>query len=356
MSGPRIVFRQDPGPSFVVERRMGQPKPPGTGKAQERTDDGPLTPAEILDALENEGYPFELRVYKQLESWALEPFFGSRLAAGPDDTSVRETDVIASASLDIFRGTDTPAGLLDVMFVIEAKKIHKGAFVAFAADSGAPASVAEHVSTIGGWPSYGVLRAVDQNDFDLFFDRKDTLGSCFAPLVHDVPLCIQWSVPRRIPRDKHGRLFAADHPPGVADDLLGTMQTAAKLTHNSTFTTADAKVGLPFMTIALPVLVLDAPLYWYDVDDKTLEQTERLVLRVSGDTVLDRSDSRLVEIVTLDGLKQLVDAVNESLETAAAFFERTGSATNLAAIGLVQRERWQADRLRTIGPYAPYPR
>ena len=88
-----------------------------------------------------------------------------------------------------------------------------------------------------------------------------------------------------------------------------------------------------------PTLVLDAPLYTYDVQTGELASVERLTLNVSVDTFNGVFDD-YVDIVTVAGLDSLVTDYNEAAEDIAR------RMTNHVETVLLAVARNQAENLR----------
>jgi len=148
-------------------------------------------------------------------------------------------------------------------------------------------------------------------------------------------------VPSVVRRSAERRDLLADHPQGVWEDLAILLRAKARDAHDASSrylrnSASDASVHLFFW---FPTLVLDAPLYTYDVQTGELASVERLTLNVSVDTFNGVFDD-YVDIVTVAGLDSLVTDYNEAAEDIAR------RMTNHVETVLLAVARNQAENLR----------
>ena len=157
------------------------------------------------------------------------------------------------------------------------------------------------------------------------------------------PFCIQWCVARRKPNQPLE--IVVDHHEPVWTDINTLVRAVTKLAYDMTRIEMQQRMAskepLKLMSLRFfcPTLVVDAPLYTYDVETKTLTTVERLTTFVSADTCQGMR-SRLVEVVTADGLDSFLDDV----KAAGA---RMGQKLQPAIRGfLFDAARVQTDRWR----------
>ncbi len=290
---------------------------------------GTPTPDEIRASLEMAGYPFEIRITEWMRINGMNPQYGWRLPVDGDGTT-RELDIIGGLQVS-FSDPSRDQRLASVGFeaLVQAKRLNEGAFVGFSDEPVAPTSPR---LTVGGWPSFRMLEADPRSLSGEPTTAMLALGNVFDPL-NAAPYCVQWAVAHRTKQHD----VRSDHEPGVFDDLQMLVNAAWQRMHGYTMFVLNRPAGAwsqPDMRFALPTLVLDAPLYFYNVHKKQLIATDRLTLQMTVETLRGLRTS-IVDIVTEQGLPEWRTAYDASLERLKDALLK-GDAPRLASFGEIQ--------------------
>jgi hypothetical protein len=312
----------------MAKRKTGQP------------DEG-----EIKNALEGAGYPFEMRVYEQLRAGGMDPIFGCRARTDPDDATTIEIDIIGRAHVAYAREGVAPS--VQILALIQAKKIHDGCIVGFLEKERTSGNTAGRVPTVGGLPSYRVLEAPNYNAHADMIVGPGGLHAGLEPLTN-VPHCVQWTVAKRVdkPNEIRGEV-RADHEKGTFEDLAGLVRASECLAReHSLFRLRGSKLAgpRPDMHVHMPTIVVDAPLYTYDVHSKTLEQTDWFSVTIAIDTFRG-TQRRLIDVVSHAGVPSLIDAYQRVGARLKQTLE-SGLDQKLALYAAAQQSEFQEAEVR----------
>ncbi len=270
---------------------------------------GDIKPHEAQAALEAAGYPLEMRLYHHLSRAGFTTRFGER--ARLDATTTKEIDVVAQLSFSASypeNGHDR-RGQLIVQVFVQAKKLHDACFTGMPGESRGHADARMgRVPRVGGLPSARVVLGQDLKR--LLFPP----GNLLEPLdrLNDAPWCIQWSVTKRRPKDNE-RPYLTHHDEQVYEDLATLVRaTAVRLQSISVRQLEKGLNGdpMPVLVLAMPVLVVETPLYTYDVATGAIEIVDRLTLDLNvdhGAWVLNQA----VEVVTPAGFDRMTQRWKE---------------------------------------------
>ena len=232
--------------------------------------------------------------------------------------------------------------MFDVRLVVEAKRLRNQAFVGFlpdAVDRAKDWSLTRlRANVVGGLPSWGLDR-----------DRKDAEGDlreiAFADgsivraldALNVAPRCIQWAVATRGAK--------AEQPGPMSDDMFGGVRvctwTAREFTdgllENRYADLREHRADL-YLLIALPLVVVDGPIFTYDTETHTVEPSNWVTLRILTDTIVG-TRAASVDVMTLGGLDAFVTQLKIALEQVSrTFLDSPDGMTSLRLIAAAQRK------------------
>jgi hypothetical protein len=291
---------------------------------------GPPQQSELLEALEaDSGYPLEVRVWEIFRDAGLYPNFGKRARVSEDPSVTKEIDLVAQrASVD-----HNSRARGETWFYVQCKKLREGGIVGFSYPPSVSMGLMQrrfartHLSgrPDGTIPSEHWIRNRDVVVGDA------GLGAAFDAL-NEAPFCIQWCVAYR---DGQGRVqLGQEHR--VWEAIADTVRACCWAEREVRLAYEQDDGLTPALFLHLPILVIDAPLWTYDVAQKVLTPTESLAVVVSVDTSFAGVHSSVVDIVTATGLPTYVGKQKRAMEL---FGERIAShATELVAAIREQRE------------------
>ena len=234
--------------------------------------------------------------------------------------------------------------------LIQAKKIHDGAFIGFLGERPSKKELRTRRAFCSGRPHFGVFERSDGRESILF--RRDSVGAQMVFQGDDFaaldrfgapPFCIQWCVARRNKKDKE---LIADHPQPFWEDL--SVLVRAKRYAARDFTVQELAREEPTDVVeshfSFPTLVLDGPIYTCAVGNGALKRVERITLSTIVDTV-DGATEDYVDVVTLKGLDALVRDYKAAVSNIVQVFP-SGLPTRLTAISREQHADWKRRRTR----------
>jgi hypothetical protein len=305
---------------------MSEKKPEGekshkTGPPEKPS--GPPLPQQVQAAVEAAGYPVELRVFNRLKVREMSPAFGLRMRV--DETEeTREIDIRAH------RLTKRTSGLLAL---IQVKRLPEGAFVGFLGEQPSPGWIRFQRARCGGAPSYWISPAQD-NSHGRIMTGDEGFGPAFDRFGEH-PTCAQWCVVQR-QKDRE-RPFFADHHTRIWEDLATLVRAKTRSGHDisNRYLRDELQENFVNLYFWFPALVVDAPLYTYDVGTQVLAPVERLTLSVSVDTFAGVVNE-YVDVVTLGGLESLVD---DYIATARDLEERMTDYIEKVLLAVAKRQR-----------------
>jgi hypothetical protein len=161
----------------------------------------------------------------------------------------------------------------------------------------------------------------------------------------DVPYCIQWTVTRRLSKGASS-LVMSSHDDGVFDDISTLVKACVLMARERTrdrLGLSKAALPLPDLHFYQPTLILDAPLFLYNVRARSLTKTNWLVVKVAIDTIAGTT-RRIVDVLHRDALADLVKryrAVGDALRT-----NLESSASGLRMYAFAQHEAFNATQKR----------
>lgn len=272
----------------------------------------PIEEAEIHAALQTSGFPLEMRLMKFLHDRRMQPEIGLRVQID-DEGTTREVDLLAKAFVarryKVTSSAETPTSrILSVLLqmVIEAKSLEPGAaFVGFHWRGSPPENLRTSRTRFGGTPA---LDEMDEKGPFKFLFEPGGVATALDGLNH-TPVCIQWAVIRRTKPGSEQKSYA-DHDESFWKGM-DTIVRASR-TIRSIHTHSKLEENHSLLAFANPTMVIGTPhLFLYDVIGRTLARTPRLIVKRAFD-VGDISDEYVVDVVTEDGMGELVDAYQET--------------------------------------------
>lgn len=305
----------------------------------------PPTEAEIVDALESAGYPFELRVYREYEAAEMDPVLSFRCRADEDDPQTKEIDVVARlhARQQYPDGQYTPTATVSLLFFTEVKKVHQGAFVAIrGADPSQHERRVQRTAPAIGLPCWQVSDVPYDSAGDLLIGTGG-LAECFDPM-NARPYCVQWAT---VKTHKSEKRFEAAHDNGCSEDFQRLIRSTTLLARDNTLHLLDFGVRThgqqalnPTTMFYWPLLVLDTPVYTYDPATRKLEPNDWITLSVGAD-LGGRAYHRPIDVVSAAGLATIIEAYKRTRDRIGQWLETNARQIGAAAHGqvLLHRER-----------------
>jgi hypothetical protein len=165
----------------------------------------------------------------------------------------------------------------------------------------------------------------------------DNLWTSLDALSEGLPVCHQWAVVHR----KDGKPeHKAEHLGDYWDDISNVVEAAEWLLHEDSI----GCVPLIRMGLVLPTLIVGTPsLHLFDVNTQELRQTDQLILAGTFDLGGGRAETRLVDVVTANGLAAMISRYRKAFNDAVWYLRRhsaqvyEAAAKQASAIGRSKR-------------------
>jgi hypothetical protein len=223
-----------------------------------------LSPADIVNALEGSGYPFEVALHREFTKADMAPDMGHRFLVrdpeSPGDGLVsRELDILANYYCGQVRNGYVLGATITPL--VEAKRLHEPTrMVGILAPDPDPYQHRVFRAKFHGCPSFGIRD--DQRDWAELFLNRGGIAESVMPFVEEPPLCVHWAAVRR----KDGAPFASgdtgDADARLHDSLQNLAAITAWLEQENTRHMASVRVEvqpLPGLGLYLPTLAVKTP-------------------------------------------------------------------------------------------------
>lgn len=258
----------------------------GAGVRDTTNDSSPSRESRILEWLEKNGYPLEMRVAQAMLAEGFSVAQGT-IYSDPDTGKNREMDIIASRSR-YFENS-----FIGVRFVIECKRAHESPWLLFTIPG----------SDLGtGWPSKQILDEFDYVNKRILY-ATEWAGSC--SLLQPARQ-LGYALTESLRKDKNTPDRAYEAAQTVSKCAYKTLRLDVHLFE----TEGDFATNL-----VMPVILIDGDLYECSLNEKSepqLRQTDRGVLTSKRPT--DSGWDMLIRIETFKDCKAFAAAAKDFAE------------------------------------------
>jgi hypothetical protein len=273
----------------------------------------PLSESEIRDGLNASGYPLEIRLLKAFSDGGMDPIIGFRVNDG--EGSSREIDILANFT-HAFGIGDGKVVNLQLRLLVEAKSLEPGAaFVGFPWQRPSDHNLRVNRMHFGGMPSNRAVPELDR-DGDVILGPGG-LSDAFDAM-NAAPVCVQWAVARRTKAGSEQRTVAS-HDASFWEGIDGVVRSSHDMMVDHSMCRWPAEAHL--MLFEMPVLVVATPTLWlYDAvapQKAPLASTPSLILARTFE-LPDRTEHRLVDVVTEVGVPSFIEACRKTFEDLKA--------------------------------------
>ena len=233
-------------------------------RGSEHPDVKPLSVTDIEEALRSSGYPLEVELAADLKESGFIPALGRHLLVNAEAREYSEIDIVAE------RVETTGDIQVGSRLLLQVKRLADNrAFVGVRGEQPSGSNNLSERLQIAGSPST-VLAA--QEYMALFHVGKEGLQNALQPL-QQLPICVHWAVAYR--KGKHVPWASGD--PEFMRDLESLVR--ARREDGLEFSSyCSSKLQVPVLSLVTLALVIDGPLYLYDVATKTAESVGMLTI------------------------------------------------------------------------------
>lgn len=284
-----------------------RPIGPDADDEAERPDRSRLSESEIKEAIEQSGYPLEVKLFQELTEKKLAPVLGIQLQL--PNGKVKEIDLLTTSHRRVEFGG--PAVEFSLRGVLGVKRIPPPDWFVGILPSVQPTPdemLDARIQCIGGVPSKGRPEGCGE---------QSELASCllgekrFASAMHlltQKPACVHWALAKR-----DGKKLKADGSQPVWEDLETTVMASHQLATRFTraicemWRESKARAAVtPHLHFMMPALVLDVPhLYVYDPMNGALSRADWFVLQKMIHVGDGRVVQATIDITSRSGFKEL---------------------------------------------------
>ena len=312
--------------------------------------------AELVDALEGTGFPFELQLFRRFHEAGLDPAISQRLRnrRAADEADARGTTSEVDLTARLYARADSADGFGQARMTLLVEAKNPSPPTCFVGVLGPQAARHERRmlrASFYGCPTHG-SGYYDRNARDLLGPHG--IAASLDPLC-SAPHCVHWTLVERGKDGQQGWVPKVNRLPNWQEALAGLVRTAAFLEgEGSRFQRelpADVE-PLPALGVFLPVLALNTPLlYVYDPWKRKVRKTQSLTLESAYELPSGAVQRRSVDVVGSTGLARYIGKLKRARDSVQRFLdanvnELRGIALGIRMTNAKQRERERATAMQ----------